>query len=88
MHERSTAVVMDSVAGSSDDRQGMASTTGTFEGTGRIPRGRQFGSIVACPDGRSVVLFGGKLRWGIPLHRRPIDCPSVCFSVVWHRRWR
>ena len=48
----------------SEDRQGMASATGTFEGPMEIPRGGQFGSLVTYPDGRGVVLYDGELKWG------------------------
>jgi hypothetical protein len=55
---------MDPAAGKSDYRQGIASATGTFEGAVAIPRGRQFGVLVAYPDGRGVVLYDGELKWG------------------------
>jgi hypothetical protein len=54
----------------SEDRQGMASATGTFEGPMEIPRGGQFGSLVIYPDGRGVVLYDGELKWGESLESR------------------
>ena len=52
------------------DRQRITSTTGTFEPGTVIPSGRQFGAIVAYRDGRGVVLYDGKLRWGEWLESR------------------
>ena len=61
---------MDPSAEKSKYRQGMASATRTFEGTREIPRGRQFGALVAYPDGRGVVLYDGELKRGKWLESR------------------
>jgi hypothetical protein len=61
---------MDPAVEKSEDRQGIASATETFEGAGTFPRGRQFGSIVTYPDGRGVVLYDGELKWGEWLESR------------------
>jgi hypothetical protein len=63
-------VAMDPAADKSEDWQGTASATGTFEGAGVIPRGGQFGALVAYPNGRGVVLYDGELRWGECLESR------------------
>jgi hypothetical protein len=47
-----------------DDRTGMVLNIGAFEAGTVIPRGRQCGALVAYPNGRGVVLYGGELRWG------------------------
>ena len=61
---------MDPAAQKPEDQREMSSATETFEGTREIPRGRQFGALVAYPDGRGVVLYDGGLKWGEWLESR------------------
>ena len=42
----------------------MVANIGALEAGTVIPRGREFGALVAFRSGRGVVLYDGELRWG------------------------
>ena len=47
-----------------EDRTGMVANIVALEAGTVIPRGREFGALVAYRNGRGVVLYDGELRWG------------------------